>query len=183
MVKPNGRIRSAPLDLSPEAANLPAPTVHIPDAVFSQYVPKNAQSAGVVQDDDGIWVTGADVNGRPYKNAVFKFPKSHQLTWVDKLIVGLQDEKLKYFNQINSQNPVPTMVAENPVAKSPSNSIDNTNDDKAEKLLYRGGSFTDLNFTPRPDQDDNDESDPKSGWSTFTTPEAATRGKGGKFKS
>lgn len=46
-----------------------------------------------------------------------------------------------------------------------------------EDVVYRGGGPSPSNFTPRPGIDD--QPGPKSGLSTFRTPEAATQGKGG----
>ncbi len=51
-------------------------------------------------------------------------------------------------------------------------------DESKDNFVYRGGSFTDMNFTPRPGKDDGDG--PKSGLSTFVTPLQATFNEGGK---
>ncbi len=57
----------------------------------------------------------------------------------------------------------------------------NDDDDKDnDQLIYRGGAYSDLNFTPRPGKDDG--IGPKSGLSTFTTPLQATQGKAGKVQ-
>jgi RHS repeat-associated protein len=59
--------------------------------------------------------------------------------------------------------------------------ITKENVDDGPEHVYRGGAYTDINFTPRPGQDDG--TGPKSGLSTFITPIQATRGNGGKVQT
>ncbi len=63
------------------------------------------------------------------------------------------------------------------IAESPLKS--DKNDDNI--VVYRGGGFTDLNFTPRPNKDDG--TGIKSGLSAFMTAEQATFGQGGKAQA
>lgn len=49
------------------------------------------------------------------------------------------------------------------------------------EIIYRGGRFTDSNFTPRPGKDDG--VGPKSGLSTNIDPLQATNGQGGKAQA
>jgi len=60
---------------------------------------------------------------------------------------------------------------------APNNDVDES--DKDDIYLYRGGSFTDVNFTPK---EADTKPGPKQGWSTFTDPLKATQGQGGKYQ-
>ncbi|MEO1808748.1 MAG: RHS repeat-associated core domain-containing protein, partial [Bacteroidota bacterium] len=55
---------------------------------------------------------------------------------------------------------------------------DKVAEDEEAEYVYRGGSASDKNFTPRPGKDDG--YGPKSGLSTFDSHEGATFGRGGK---
>ena len=89
---------------------------------------------------------------------------------------------MEFKASIYSEKPTPLVMRAltPPAVQSPSQDPENSNNEKPTEYIYRGGSFTDLNFTPRPGQDDGVGA--KSGLSTFTTPQAATQGKGGKVQ-
>lgn len=61
----------------------------------------------------------------------------------------------------------------------PKQSPTDQKNDEEDTYIYRGGNFSDGNFTPRPGKDDR-YYDPKGGLSTFKDPLEATMGKGGK---
>ncbi|MBF6652488.1 hypothetical protein C3B47_06220 [Flavobacterium columnare] len=79
--------------------------------------------------------------------------------------------------KVPSTTTAPT-VSSLPKGDNPSPISEPKDDDNDDKYIYRGGAFTDSNFTPRPNKDDG--VGPKSGLSTFTTPIQATMGQGGK---
>jgi len=73
------------------------------------------------------------------------------------ILIKTQDE-----NKVEPLSP--------PIAVPITNTDVKTKEDKPD-LVYRGGSFTESNFTPRPGKDD--QGDLKEGLSTFRTPEQA----------
>jgi len=64
--------------------------------------------------------------------------------------------------------------------KTPETPIQTPDEDEGPEFIYRGGAYSDLNFTPRPGKDDG--VGPKSGLSVFVTPLQATQGKSGKVQ-
>ncbi len=80
------------------------------------------------------------------------------------------------FDNMPMVEPIPGVIDGDTVDTKLLPRTDTDNDDS--EFVYRGGSFTDKNFTPRPGKDDG--VGPKSGLSTFTDPIKATMGSGGK---
>ena len=80
----------------------------------------------------------------------------------DNLAEEAQTARYYFERDINAEKPInaTSQLPGLPLPKSPGNSKDNNSE-----YIFRGGSFTDKNFTPRPGQDD--KTGPKSGLSTF----------------
>jgi len=93
----------------------------------------------------------------------------------DNLAEEAQTARYYFERDINAEKPInaTSQLPGLPLPKSPGNSKDNNSE-----YIFRGGSFTDKNFTPRPGQDD--KTGPKSGLSTFVSHFQATMGQGGK---
>jgi RHS repeat-associated protein len=161
-------------------------TKFISQAEFVNMVPPYG---GATINASGTSVTVFGANGTSWQESLLK--PVHKVYTVGDLIKS-GDEQFKTSqqaaglmnlkNSIFSEKPSPLVIKTlTPLAvQSPAQDPANGYNEKPNDFLYRGGSFTDLNFTPRPGKDDGVGR--KSGWSTFTTAQAATQGQGGKVQ-
>ena len=142
-------------------------------------IPPTAITARIGSDGTGYCLQGEDQWGG-YSFPLYTTNAPAQVTWMDRAYQATTAETAKMFNATNwTVQPAPKVsVNPTPVETSSTNEINKKNEDV---YVYRGGSFTDMNFTPRPGVDDGEG--PKSGLSTFTTAQAATQGKGGKVQA
>jgi RHS repeat-associated protein len=62
------------------------------------YVPPYAQTAQVTQNPHGIYLVGKTTNGTSYIIPIYEAPEKKELTWVDRLVAGVQIERLNQFN-------------------------------------------------------------------------------------
>ena len=154
----------------------------ISQSEFNNIVPPYG-GASLNSNQTSVTVFGA--NGTSWQESLFKptyktYSVGDLLKSADEQFKSNQQAKgiTEFKASIYSEKPTPLVTkALTPAAvQSPASVTNGKNND----FLYRGGAFTDLNFTPRPNQDDGVGA--KSGLSTFTNPVTATQGKGGKVQ-
>ena len=109
---------------------------------YNKYVPPYAQTASVVQNPHGVFVVGQTTNGTNYAVTVYQVPEKKEVTWVDRLVLGLRQEKIAQLSALD-QNVTPaatTAKVETPL-KSPSQA---NSKNEQENIVYRGLSEEDV---------------------------------------